>query len=260
MVRKRTWLTGCSKGLGLAMLQQLLRDPEMEVWGFSRSRPEVEHARFHWREANLAAAGSTFTVPDEACTDKSQEGNPLQGVYLINNAGWIGEIRHVGQLSPAGITALFQLNTTAPLVLMNQFIALYGQREDLDRVILNISSGAARKAIDGWSAYSASKAALNRYSETVALEAAHRGSALRCFSVAPGVVDTDMQADIRRAPAEEFRNLEKFTHLKSSGQLWTPERSAAKCLEVLYHPDAFSETLVDVRAENWPIPSKQSQK
>ncbi|EIM75691.1 short-chain dehydrogenase/reductase SDR [Nitritalea halalkaliphila LW7] len=239
------------------MLQQLLRDPEMEVWGFSRTRPEVEHARFFWQEADLAAPGVGFTVPEAACTAKSQEGNPLQAVYLINNAGWIGEIRHVGQLTSAGIAALFQLNTTAPLQLMNQFLALYGQDENLKRVILNISSGAALKAIDGWSAYSASKAALNRYSETVALEAAHRNSSLRCFSVAPGVVDTEMQADIRRAPADEFRNLEKFTQLKSSGQLWTPERSASRCLDLLFHPEAFSETLVDVRAENWPIASEQ---
>jgi benzil reductase ((S)-benzoin forming) len=76
-----------------------------------------------------------------------------------------------------------------------------------DRRIVHISSGAGRTAYPGWSIYCATKAALDHHARTVVLDA---NRALRICSVAPGVIDTGMQAEIRGSGEEKFPLREKF--------------------------------------------------
>src|SRR5690606_15700892 len=61
--------------------------------------------------------------------------------------------------------------------------------------IVNLSSGAAHRPMEGWSAYCAGKAGLAMVTQSLALEYGARG--IRAFGFAPGVVDTDMQGEIR---------------------------------------------------------------
>ena len=76
------------------------------------------------------------------------------------------------------------------------------RRRGGEGVLVNVSSGAARKPYAGWSVYCAAKAAVDRMTECVALEEAAHG--LRAYALAPGVIDTDMQALIRATPAARF--------------------------------------------------------
>ena len=68
--------------------------------------------------------------------------------------------------------------------------------------VFNVSSGAGRRAYFSWSAYCAGKAAVDRLSECLALEEKRAGT--RVLSVAPGIIDTGMQAQIRASTAEQF--------------------------------------------------------
>ncbi|MGF1527467.1 MAG: SDR family NAD(P)-dependent oxidoreductase, partial [Candidatus Competibacterales bacterium] len=101
-------------------------------------------------------------------------------------------------------------------------------------VLINISSGAAQNAYAGWSAYCASKAAVDRFSEAVALEEAD--TPLRVHAVAPGVVDTDMQRRIRGATVEQFPAVAKFHQLKAEGRFNSPDHVARELLAMAFDP------------------------
>jgi benzil reductase ((S)-benzoin forming) len=99
--------------------------------------------------------------------------------------------------------------------------------------IVNISSGAATRAIPGWAAYCASKAALDRFSETVQLEEIEKGNTVRIWSVAPGVVYTAMQEKIRSASPTDFSSSATFLDLKKNDELTSPQVAAAKLYRLI---------------------------
>jgi NAD(P)-dependent dehydrogenase (short-subunit alcohol dehydrogenase family) len=109
-------------------------------------------------------------------------------------------------------------------------------------VLINLSSGAAGSAYAGWSPYCAAKAAVERLTECVQLEEAEIG--LRAHAVAPGVVDTAMQALIRATPAERFPSLPRFLELARDDRFNTPGFVAERLLALAFDPDSRSEGVV----------------
>jgi len=235
-------VTGSSKGIGKALVQLLLENPNNQVIGVARSQVQLKNARFKGLSVDLSSFQDILNHIDEICPEKA-----FEKVVLVNNAGWIGEIEHLGKMSPESIYKIFVLNTIAPTLLMNAFVKKYADLKKMERLIINISSGAAKKAIDGWACYSASKAAINMLSETAALEAELDNTGIRVFSIAPGVVDTDMQSEIRSADKVSFTSLSKFVGLKENKLLSTPEHAAQKLLELIQNPERFKTVLQDVR-------------
>lgn len=235
-------VTGSSKGIGKALVDQLLKGPNNQVIGVARSQEQLSHPRFKGLSVDLSNFQEVLGIIDQLFPAED-----FQKAVLVNNAGWIGEIEHLGKMSPESIYKIFVLNTIVPTLLMNAFIKKYGDQKAMDRLIINISSGAAKKAIDGWACYSSSKAAINMLSEAAALEAELDKTGIRIFSVAPGVVDTDMQSDIRSADKKAFSLLDKFVGLKENQQLSTPEYAASKLIELMDNPDKFHAVLQDVR-------------
>jgi benzil reductase ((S)-benzoin forming) len=235
-------VTGSSKGIGAALVKQLLKDPGNSVIGIARSQKSLSDPRFTALSLDLSDY--------KGILDHLEQIFPVgdfQEIVLVNNAGWIGEIQHLGKMAPEGIYRIFMLNTIAPTVLINAFIKTYGNQKGVNRMIVNISSGAAKKAIDGWSCYSASKAAVNMLSEAAAAEAKLDGTGIRIFAVAPGVVDTAMQQDIRSADAVSFSSLSRFVELKEKQQLSSPSFAAGKIIELIQNAEKFDEVLLDVR-------------
>jgi benzil reductase ((S)-benzoin forming) len=88
-----------------------------------------------------------------------------------------------------------------------------------ERLIVNISSGAAKRAIAGWSAYCAAKAGLEMATRVAALDASINDPTLAICSLAPGVVDTQMQAVVRGTTEKEFPDVERFRAMKADGVL-----------------------------------------
>lgn len=108
-----------------------------------------------------------------------------------------------------------------PLTLSQISPAIPHLRRTHGRIILT-SSGASLNAYQGWGAYGAGKAVLNHLALTLAVEEPD----ITTISVRPGVVDTEMQREIREKHKETMsaKDAEKFAGLKKEGGLLRPEQ------------------------------------
>jgi benzil reductase ((S)-benzoin forming) len=161
-------------------------------------------------------------------------------VLLFNNAGMVDPIAPLGAQDALSIARAVTLNVAAPLMLANALAAVQAH----DRRIVHISSGAARNAYAGWSVYCATKAALDHHARAVALDAP---AGVRISSVAPGVVDTGMQATIRATREDHFPLRGRFEELKQTGKLATPEDSARQLVAYALSDDFGASPTTDVR-------------
>jgi NAD(P)-dependent dehydrogenase (short-subunit alcohol dehydrogenase family) len=100
--------------------------------------------------------------------------------------------------------------------------------------LVNISSGAGRRGYFGWSAYCAGKAAVDRLSECLALE--EKAAGTRVLAVAPGVIETRMQEQIRATAAADFPEVDRFVRMKEEDRFSSPEWVAARLLELVFDP------------------------
>jgi len=232
-------ITGASQGLGRALADAILAHPDTQVLGISR-HATIEHPRYQHQPLDL----SDIEAVEHNLSKIFVPRPDAQSLTLINNAGTLGEIGYVGELPNEHFQFVFDLNVVAPAMLMNTFLSTYGGHTSIPRTILNISSGAAQRPVDGWAAYCASKAALNALSETAQKEQDLRGSGVRVWALAPGVVDTAMQAHIRTAEAGQFSEAERFAGYHASGQLQTPEAVGKRLLEWLQHPGQDQQSVV----------------
>ncbi|WP_019947710.1 SDR family NAD(P)-dependent oxidoreductase [Hymenobacter aerophilus] len=233
-------ITGASRGLGRALTEAALARPDTTVIGICR-HATIEHERYRHQPldlSDLAAVQHNLHKVFAAFPDASS-------LTLINNAAVLGEIGYLGEQPNEHYEFVFDVNLLAPAMLMNTFLSAYQGRE-LPRTILNISSGAALRPIDGWGAYSASKAALDALSRTAQHEQQLRGSGIRIRSLSPGVLDTAMQEHIRSADARDFSEADKFVGLHQQGQLRKPEKVAEQIMRWLNGPDLGPEVVLRV--------------
>jgi NAD(P)-dependent dehydrogenase (short-subunit alcohol dehydrogenase family) len=232
-------VTGHSKGLGAAIAAELL-GRGIPVLGLARSGAPGLAERFPGllaeREVDLSdSAALTAWLAGGALASYLQgEG----AVLLVNNAGVVWPVGPLAAQDPLDAVRAVTLNVAAPLALA---AATMRASPDAHRRILHVSSGAGRGAYPGWSVYCATKAALDRHAEAVALDG---DPALRICSLAPGVIDTGMQAEIRATPEARFPMKERFVQLKQEGALSSPEACAAKLVDYLLAP-GFGEKPVD---------------
>lgn len=157
----------------------------------------------------------------------------VTGLYLINNAGTLQPIGPIHKTNGEAIDQSIKVNTIAPMILTANFIS-WSQSLDIDKRILNISSGAGRNPYYGWSTYCAAKAGLDHFTRCVALEQSELEYGVKLASVRPGVIDTEMQEQIRASNEEDFKELQRFIQLKESGELLSPEAAADRMLELLF--------------------------
>lgn len=243
------YITGTSRGIGKAFAEFLLEDPSNYVIGMSRQKT-IEHSNYRHFFLDLTNMNAVSDFKFEL------HSNP-QKIYLINNAGALGAIRHVGKLSSESIIASYTVNLIAPSILTNAFISCYNTT-DAEKVILNISSGAGKNPIDGWATYCASKSGLDMFSRAVDVEQKirakhpqeniHKG--FKIFSISPGVVNTQMQSDIRNASKEDFSRVEDFKNYKETAQLADPKNISRKYFEILSDIDSIKDVLSAVKDYN----------
>lgn len=232
-------LTGHSQGLGYAILDQFLQMKEVQVVAISRSTLGIEDDRIREFSLDISDLGALEATLPRIFPERS-----FDRYILINNAGWIGEVKPVGKLNPKGIRRTMSLNLLAPMILTNAFVKTYQGRMG-QKIIVNISSGAAHKPLSGWAEYCSSKAGLAMFSKVAHEEL--KDSGFKVFSLAPGIVDTAMQAEIRESNLEDFPALDRFVEYKTGQKLSTPQEIATKILHLLDRPDDFQEVIQDVR-------------
>lgn len=238
-------LSGASRGLGLAMARQLRRggyrlltmsrrpNPELdgagvEQWAIDLSEPADAAARLHDWVAALPRA-------------------PLRSLTLINNAAGLATLAPLDRVDAAELSQALRIGLEAPLLLTAAFLRASGDLT-VPRKVLNISSGLGRFAMAGAAVYCAAKSGLDHLSRAIALEEAARPHGARVVSLAPGVIDTDMQSQLRGADPAVFAERERFVGLQAEGRLDSAEAAAAKVLAWLERPDFGDEPIGDVRA------------
>jgi len=239
----RAIVTGHTRGLGAALAAQLL-ERGIDVLGVSRSHNPALARRFPetFKDVALDLADAGRVAEWVAGDTLRRFVGGATRVLLINNAGTVQPIGPLAGQDAGAIASSVSLNVATPLILAAAFAA--ASVEAGDRRIVHLSSGAARNAYPGWSIYCATKAALDHHARAVALDA---NGALRICSLAPGVIDTGMQEEIRSTGAEQFPLREKFDDLKRTGQLATPEATAAKMIDYVLS-DAFGQVpTADIR-------------
>ena len=162
---------------------------------------------------------------------------------LILNAGVLEPVLPVASLEAAALDAHMRLNLVSPMLVAAGFLQATASSRSPRRV-LAVSSGAARRGIPHWSAYCAAKSGLDGFVRALNAEAGADGS-VRAVSLAPGVIDTAMQAVVRsiEAPARE-----RFLRLHADGHLATPEDAAASLLAYLRRNDFGSHEIDDLRS------------
>lgn len=237
------YITGTSAGLGKALAEELVLRENVHVYGISRTC-SIEHERYEHIYADLSDPAQVRSI---AALFVTVAFTTDDSIYLINNAGVIDPIKYAVDFSEQEVQVLMQVNLLASIQLVRAFLQI-PVAACKNRVIVSISSGAAVKVYDGWSLYGAAKAALNHFSSHVAKELELRGiSNTRIFSIAPGVVDTAMQAIIRETPIEVFSTKERFIQLHEAEELISADIIAKKYLKILDAPQDYPETIFSIR-------------
>lgn len=224
------FITGTSSGIGKALVQELLKYPRQQIFGLSRSN--------HLHEDEFTHCAIDLSKPNEVNDFVFPALKDAQKIVLVNNAGTLGEVKYVGQQSNQNIQDSMQVNFTSAALLMNKFIKAY-QDYPCEKLIVNISSGAATSAYDGWANYCSAKAALNMYTEAIAKEQEHLDKPVKVFAIAPGVVDTLMQDQIRNASSEQFSQISKFKDLKDNNKLYQAQDVAQRLVEMISEPSTI---------------------
>ncbi len=237
MKNKTVLITGGGSGIGRAAAR-LFAQKGYRVHIVGRRAAMLE-------ETAAASPGHihplTADVADAAGREKiaAAIGGPLGA--LIHNAAVLGPITDTLGISEAEWRRVMDINLNAPLFLTQLLRPrLTGAR------VLHISSGAAHYPIASWGAYCTSKAALHMLYRILREEHSHNGT--RFGSLRPGIVDTEMQAHIRRGDTRKFPHLEKFHEFYKKGDLVAADEVAVFIHWVL---TATDDALFE--AEEWDI-------
>jgi benzil reductase ((S)-benzoin forming) len=237
-------ITGASRGLG-AGLAARFAEVGVRLGLCARHEPVAP--------AGPDGAAGTVTasvdVTDAGAVDRFAKAiaDRLGPIDLwINNAGLLEPIAPLRDADPAQLEAHVRTNVLGVLYGSRAYVR-HVRRTNRGGVLVNISSGASTSVYQGWSAYCASKAAVDQATRVVAAEEADAG--LRAYAIAPGVVDTDMQAMIRATSPEAFPAVERFRKMAETSEFNSPQWVADHILAAAFDPSAEPSDIV------WRVPT-----
>jgi benzil reductase ((S)-benzoin forming) len=250
-----TLLTGASRGMGLAMARQLLApnrmllclsrqiSAELEAEAQQRGAPLVQ-----WSQDLADTAGARERMANWLAALKPGD---FASATLINNAGVLPAIVPLADVPETQLVNALRVGLEAPMQLTAAFLAATRAWVQAGwqgpRKVLNISSGLGRNAMASQSPYCAAKAGMDHFTRCCALEEANQPNGARLVSLAPGVIDTDMQIHLRGSDAGGFPDRQRFVDLREKGMLSSPEEAAARVLGWLDRKDFGTNPVADVR-------------
>lgn len=201
---KTVAVTGAGRGIGSAVVLRLLQSgarvlalvqPDAPVTGLDGIQAD------HASRLDIIPADVTSTESIAAAVRRCRELGGAVDV-LVNNAGIIQPIGKVADIDPGAWGRVLAVNATGAMRCTHAFLPLLIERRG---TLINISSGAAYRPLEGWSAYCASKAALVMLARAVDLEYGDRG--LKVFSLGVAPTDTAIQGDIRESGINELSRI-----------------------------------------------------
>ncbi|WP_131777450.1 SDR family NAD(P)-dependent oxidoreductase [Legionella impletisoli] len=207
-------ITGGGSGIGRALALNLASREQLVLIVGRREKPLADTASMHPNLSCLCADVASEKGRQQI-KDYIEPYTMIKG--LIHNAGTIEPISPITEIKEAEWQNTMATNVEAPLFLTQLLSDLLKNGR-----VLNIGSGAAHFAVKGWAAYCVSKAALLMLTKCWQLEQ----NAIAFANVMPGIIDTDMQAMIRKASHMDDEKLLFFKTLKQEGKLISPETVA----------------------------------
>ena len=243
-------LTGASRGMGLAMAERLLQSGNMLLC-ISRSSNDMLAVQAKNAGASLLQWSQDLALCGRAGARleqwlREQTSSSYASATLINNAGVIPRIGPLSDADADDLSRALRVGLEAPMQLTSAFLRVT-ESWDTTRKVLNISSGLGRRAMAAQAGYCAAKAGMDHFTRCVALDEALKPHGAKVCSLAPGVIDTDMQAQLRSADVDAFADRSAFVRLKESGSLATPDQAAKSVLDFLHRDDFGTEPVADVR-------------
>ncbi|MEO0028709.1 MAG: hypothetical protein RJB45_750 [Pseudomonadota bacterium] len=243
-------LTGGSRGMGLAIAEQLLQTGNTLI---CISRNQQASLTTQAQKVGVQLEQWTHDLADGASASlalkswlEKQSSQSFQSATLINNAGVIPNIGPLSQADPYNLAMALRVGLEAPMQLCAAFLGAT-EHWQMPRKVVNISSGLGRRAMASQAGYCAAKAGMDHFTRCLALDEALKPNGAKVTSLAPGVIDTDMQTQLRGATAEKFPDQGGFQQLKATGMLTSPTDAAKRILDYLARPDFGSNPVSDVR-------------
>jgi NAD(P)-dependent dehydrogenase (short-subunit alcohol dehydrogenase family) len=233
-------ITGASRGLGRAMAEQLAASGAT-VLGLSRHAPAAAFEQWPCDLADPVRVAQRLGIWLGGI-----EAKRFASASLVNNAAMLTEPAPLADMDLAALSQAARVGLEAPLVLTAAFLHATRAWPGLRRV-LHISSGLGRRGMASSGPYCAVKAGLDNLARAQVLEEALQINGAKVCSLAPGIIDTDMQVQLRGADAKAFPDREAFVQMKSGGKLDSPVAAAAKVIDYMHRADFGTNPVGDVR-------------
>ncbi|KNF10075.1 oxidoreductase [Gottschalkia purinilytica] len=242
-------ITGTSRGLGESLAKKSFKkDNHIICISRKKNTSLIEEAKE--KDINLDYFEYDLNDTDNIDTlmknvfDKI-ETSKAEGVYLINNAGTVSPIKPIEKCEKYDIIRNINVNLTS-LMLITSFFMKYTKELEVEKRVINISSGASEKAYHGWGCYCTSKAGIDMFTKCIALEEENKDHPVKIVSFTPGIMDTNMQKEIRSSKEEDFIQLQRFIDFKEKGKLLSTEIVAGAITDLL-HSDKFKQgSMIDI--------------
>jgi benzil reductase ((S)-benzoin forming) len=227
------WISGASSGIGRALVESVPW-PGARIIGISRrpvgdpKNPGVEHLAL-----DLADPAAWDTLGASFASEIARRDDDR--IVFIHAAGTLEPMGFAGEVPTPAYRGNVLLDSAAPQVLGHLFLAAAAAAPSARKHLVMITSGAARTVYPGWSSYGAAKAAVDQWVRTVGAEqvARHGDKGVEVMAIAPGTVDTGMQALIRETDEAQFPERQKFLDLYAAGKLASPREVAGKMWRLL---------------------------
>lgn len=216
-------ITGTTRGVGEALALNALQAGNTVIALSRSSNARLGQAasradHLHEIAIDLATINDVQTIAQKAFKFVRED---AKAVYLINNAGIINPVKRAADLTMQEISTTYNTNVVSLMALTATFIKTFQDRP-IQKRIVNLSSGAGKRPFEGWSVYCGTKAAVDIFSQTVALEQDRMPNKIEITAFAPGIVDTGMQVEIRSSDLNAFPMLDDFKGFKENGNLLAP--------------------------------------
>jgi NAD(P)-dependent dehydrogenase (short-subunit alcohol dehydrogenase family) len=217
-------VTGAGRGLGRAVSETLAALGAAVVLA-SRNAPELDEVVKVIKRSGGKALAQTADVADERQVQDLALATARwvgPASILVNCAGMVDPMAPLARSDPALWLRNVAINVGGTYLPTRA--VLPGMLDRGFGRIVNISSGAATRPSAGWTAYSASKAAVVQLTRSLALEIEGTGVTACAFN--PGAMDTEMQERIRRASPADFPRADEYRAAAREGRLIDPKLPA----------------------------------
>ena len=253
---KQIIITGASRGFGKEITLKIAEEgEEVHLHLISRSSSEETQIEAEKHGARVTTYAQDLTEFNrlqplmDDIFDHFESSEKSEYLGLINNAGTLHPIGPLGKYDVDDYRQNLEINYVSPTLITHLFIQKT-QNMPVEKRVIFISSGAAKKAYHGWSHYCSTKAGINMLMETAALEQESMEYPVKLAAFNPGRIETDMQKLIRQQSPEDFPKVDDFIASKTDGRMGSPKQMAGVVAGLMMNDDYPSGEFVKGKAVN----------